>query len=224
MLLLQFSTSHYCRKARLALGYKQVAYRVQNLTPGLHALRLKPMTGLTTVPVLLPERSGEPEAIADSTRILRFLERVVPDPPLGGADPRQQQEIDRWEDWFDESIGTATRFLYYQYRSGDGRQVNPSWFAQFLVGVVRRQYGIDEASANLARERLAIALQVLEERWRDRPYAIGDRLTMADIATAALLSPLALIPEERDRAPWLFERIAEVHKLCREPLPPGLES
>ncbi|MCY7272430.1 MAG: glutathione S-transferase N-terminal domain-containing protein, partial [Phormidesmis sp. CAN_BIN44] len=42
MLLLQFSTSHYCRKARLALGYKQVSYQVENLTPGLHALKLKP--------------------------------------------------------------------------------------------------------------------------------------------------------------------------------------
>ncbi|WRH66879.1 MAG: glutathione S-transferase N-terminal domain-containing protein [Planktothrix sp. GU0601_MAG3] len=49
MLLLQFSTSHYCRKARLALGYKGVSYQVENLTPGLHTLKLKPLTGLTTV-------------------------------------------------------------------------------------------------------------------------------------------------------------------------------
>ena len=27
MLLLQFSTSHYCRKARLALGYKKISYQ-----------------------------------------------------------------------------------------------------------------------------------------------------------------------------------------------------
>lgn len=30
MLLLQSSTSHYCRKARLALGYKQISYQVEN--------------------------------------------------------------------------------------------------------------------------------------------------------------------------------------------------
>jgi glutathione S-transferase len=58
-LLLQFSTSHYCRKARLALGYKKIPYQVKNLTPGLHILKIKPLTGLTTVPVLLPQQEGE---------------------------------------------------------------------------------------------------------------------------------------------------------------------
>ena len=61
MLLLQFSTSHYCRKARLALGYKGISYQVKNLTPGLHLLEIKPLTGLSTVPVLLPEIEGQPQ-------------------------------------------------------------------------------------------------------------------------------------------------------------------
>ena len=74
MLLMQFSTSHYCRKARLALGYKKIVYKVENLTPGVHILKLKPLTGLTTVPVLLPQESGQPTAIADSTEILKYLE------------------------------------------------------------------------------------------------------------------------------------------------------
>lgn len=34
MLLLQFSTSPYCRKVRLALGYKGIPFQVENLTPG----------------------------------------------------------------------------------------------------------------------------------------------------------------------------------------------
>lgn len=72
MLLLQFSTSHYCRKARLALGYKGIIYRVKNLTPGVHALQLKPKTGATTVPVLCPELPGQPECISDSSEIFRF--------------------------------------------------------------------------------------------------------------------------------------------------------
>ncbi|MFM7576152.1 MAG: glutathione S-transferase N-terminal domain-containing protein, partial [Microcystaceae cyanobacterium] len=75
MLLLQFSTSHYCRKARLALGYKQIPYQVENLTPGLHRLKLQPLTGLTTLPVLLPQIAGQPTAIADSSQILQFLEQ-----------------------------------------------------------------------------------------------------------------------------------------------------
>jgi hypothetical protein len=45
---------------------------------------------------------------------------------------------------------------------------------------------------------------------------------VADISAAALLSPLALIPQYRQGYPWLFERIVQIHQLCNEPLPPGL--
>jgi glutathione S-transferase len=56
MLLSQFSTSHYCRKARLALGDKKIPYQVKNLTPSLHIFfTVQPLTGLTTLPVLLPK-------------------------------------------------------------------------------------------------------------------------------------------------------------------------
>jgi len=82
MRLHQFRTSNYCRKARLALGYKGLTYQVRNLTPGLHALQLRPLTGLTTVPILLPQQAGQPEFIADSSRIFRYLESYQPDPPL----------------------------------------------------------------------------------------------------------------------------------------------
>ncbi|VXD13855.1 Glutathione S-transferase (fragment) [Planktothrix serta PCC 8927] len=114
MLLLQFSTSHYCRKARLALGYKGISYQVENLTPGLHTFKLKPLTGLTTVPVLLPQLEGQPEAIADSTQIFKYLEHHYPDPRLFLVDPHQQTQAELLEDWLDESIGTATRFVYYR--------------------------------------------------------------------------------------------------------------
>ncbi|WP_413279980.1 glutathione S-transferase family protein [Floridanema evergladense] len=221
MLLLQFSTSHYCRKARLALGYKGISYEVENLTPGLHRFKLKPITGLTTVPVLVPQQSGKPECIADSTKIFKFLESYQPEPSLL---PKPEQQTAAWmlEDWLDESIGTATRFIYYDFRAGEGKQIDPSWFSQVLIQVVRRQYQINEATVNLAKERVKLALAVLKP-WQEQPYLVGDSLSVADIAAAALLSPLALIPEYRKEYPWLFARIKEIHEICREPLPPGLD-
>jgi glutathione S-transferase len=158
MLLLQFSTSHYCRKARLALGYKQISFDVENLTPGAHIFKLKPLTGLTTVPVLMPGIENEPEAIADSSRVLAFLDRYQPEPGLLPEDLHLQTEILAMEDWFDESIGTATRFIYYQFRANEGKNVNPSIASQILIQVVRRQYGINTATVALAQERLQIAL------------------------------------------------------------------
>ena len=222
MLLLQFSTSHYCRKARLALAYKQIAYQVENLTPGLHVLKLKPLTGLTTVPVLLPQLEGQPEAIADSTRILKYLESYAPQPSLMLPNPDWQTQAWLLEDWLDESIGTATRFVYYHFRAGPGKKIDPSFSSQLVINVVRRQYGITPASVELAAERLETAMEVLSP-WQKQSYLVGDRLSVADLAAAALLSPLARIPQYRQDYPWLFERIIQIHQTCGEALPPGLE-
>lgn len=224
MRLLQFSTSHYCRKARLALGYKQIPYQVQNLTPGLHALQIRPLTGTTTTPVLIPDDRDPKQAIGDSTAILSYLEHHYPDPPLLPTDPQLRSEAWIMEDWLDESIGTATRFVYYQFRStGEGKALDPSWSSQVVIQIVRRQYGITAATVQLAQERLRLALPEIERRWRQHSGLVGDQLSVADIAAAALLSPLARIPQYRIDHAMVFNRIGEIHTQCGEPLPPGLE-
>ncbi|MEG4070601.1 hypothetical protein QUA42_25200 [Microcoleus sp. Pol11C2] len=43
------------------------------------------------------------------------------------------------------------------------------------------------------------------------------------LAGVALLSALALIHQYRVKHPSLFERIAQLHGLCRETQPPGCE-
>jgi glutathione S-transferase len=224
MLLLQFSTSHYCRKARLALGYKQISYIVENLTPGVHAFKLKPMTGNTTVPVLLPQVADQPTVVGDSTEIIKFLETYHPDPPLIPAEPHLSQTVWMLEDWLDESIGVATRFIYYTFRANEGKQIDSSLASQILIRIVRQQYGMTPARVELARERLQTAIAFLSHHWQTGQYLVGDRFTVADMTAAALLSPLALIPNYRQSYPWLFERITEIHHLCQEPLPPGLTS
>ena len=223
MLLLQFSTSHYCRKARLALGYKGISYQTENLTPGLHILRLKSLTGLTTLPVLLPQIVGQPQVIGDSTEIFKFLESYQPEPTLFLPNLEQQTQAAMLEDWLDESIGTATRFVYYQFRAGEGKDIDPSLFSQMVIKVVRQQYGINDTTVELAKKRLANALLLLSMYWQKGDYLVGSRLSIADIAAAALLSPLALIPDYRQAYPQIFARIINIHQLCGEPLPPGLE-
>ena len=222
MLLLQFSTSHYCRKARLALGYKKISYQVSNLTPGLHILKLKPLTGLTTVPVLLPQETGLVEAVADSTNIFKFLENYCPTPALFLPNKAQQSEANMLEDWLDESIGTATRFVYYHFRAREGKSIDPTVFSQVLIQVVQKQYGITDATAELAKQRIEIAIAELSRRWEQSNYLIGELLSVADLTAAALLSPLALIPAYQQQYPWLFEQIKQIHLVCSEPLPPGI--
>jgi glutathione S-transferase len=219
MRLLQFSTSHYCRKARLALGYKGIDYQVENLTPGLHILQLKPLTqGLTTVPVLIDQDN----IIADSTRIFKYLENLVPNPPFIPSIEDEQKQAWLLEDWLDESIGVATRFVYYDYRAKEGKAIDPSLSSQIIINIVRQQYKITAATVKLARERLENAFTILQI-WQNQPYLVGNNLSVADLAAAALLSPLALIPVYRQKYPWLFARIGEIHQQCREKLPPGLD-
>lgn len=222
MLLLQFSTSHYCRKARLALGYKKISYQVENLTPGLHLLKLIPLTGLTKVPVLLPQKVEEPRVIADSTRIFQYLEAYQNNPPLMLSDATKQTEAWLLEDWLDESIGTATRFVYYHFRAREGKSIDHSLFSQMVINIVRRQYNITPATVELASERLKNAMEVLSY-WRYQPYLVGNCLSVADLAASALLSPLGLIPEYRQDYPWLFEKIVKIHEICGEKLPAGLD-
>ena len=189
----------------------------------MHIVKLKPLTGLTTVPVLQPQKTGEPEAIADSTRIFNYLETYQSDRPLMLCDPNQQNQALLLEDWLDESIGTATRFVYYHYRAGEGKSIDPSLSSQLVINIVRRQYGITPTTVELAQKRLENAMNVFSH-WKNQPYLLGDRLSIADITAAALLSPLALIPYYRQTYPWLFEKIATIHNICGEALPPGLSA
>jgi glutathione S-transferase len=221
MLLLQFSTSHYCRKARLALGYKKISYQVENLTPGLHLLKLRPLTGLTKVPVLLPQRVEEPQVIADSTRIFQYLETYQNNPPLMLPDASKQTQAWLLEDWLDESIGTATRFIYYHFRAEKGKNIDSSLFSQMVINIVRHQYNITSTTVELASERLKNAMNVLSY-WQYQPYLVGESLSVADLTASALLSPLGLIPEYRQDYPWLFEKIIAIHEICGEKLPAGL--
>lgn len=218
MLLLQFSTSHYCRKARLALSYKQIKYQVENLTPGVHIFRVKPLTGLTTVPVLI---TPENHIIGDSTNIYEYLEKYQPEPPLFLSNIEQQKQALLLEDWLDESIGTATRFIYYDFRANEGKKIDSSWSSQIIINLVRNQYKINSSSVEIAKNRLKKALEILST-WAEKKYLIGDQISIADLTACALLSPLALIPEYKQNYLWLWDKIAEIHDICQENLPPGL--
>ena len=54
------------------------------------------------------------------------------------------------EDWLDERIGIATRLVYYEFRAGAGKQIDPSVLSQLVMQLARRQLGINPASAKLA--------------------------------------------------------------------------
>ena len=61
------------------------------------------VSGQPLVPVIVDEG----EVVADSTAILRHLERRRPDPPLFFSDPARRAELDVFLEWFNEVWKTA---------------------------------------------------------------------------------------------------------------------
>ena len=51
---------------------------------------------------LVPVIGDGDRVVADSTRILRYLDERYPDPPLFPADPARRAELDVFLEWFDE--------------------------------------------------------------------------------------------------------------------------
>jgi hypothetical protein len=47
------------------------------------------------------------------------------------------------EDWLNESIGIATRFVYYEFRVGARKQIDQSVLSQLVMQLARRQFGIN---------------------------------------------------------------------------------
>ncbi|MEG4104814.1 hypothetical protein [Microcoleus sp. S13_C5] len=73
----------------------------------------------------------QPEDLADSTQILHSIESRLPCPPLFPQTRKKQAEAWMLENWRDESISIATRFVDYEFRVCAVKHIEPSVLSQF---------------------------------------------------------------------------------------------
>jgi glutathione S-transferase len=122
--------SHACAAAKLMLERKGIRFQTVELPTGLHPqlVRLRGFPGaekpmrmvdgkptrmsalldkLGTVPAL---RIG-PDRVQRTTEIARYLDRVVPEPPLFPAGPEQRAAVEEAEAWADEPLQMFARRL-----------------------------------------------------------------------------------------------------------------
>jgi glutathione S-transferase len=122
--------SHACAAAKLMLARKGIRFQTVELPTGLHPqlVRLRGFSGaeepmrmvdgkptrmsalldkLGTVPAL---RLG-PDRVQRSTEIARYLDRIVPEPPLFPSDPQQRAAVEEAEAWADEPLQMFARRL-----------------------------------------------------------------------------------------------------------------
>jgi glutathione S-transferase len=139
------------------------------------------VSGQGLVPVIVEDG----EVIADSTRILRYLDERYPDPPLFPADPARRAEVDIFLEWFNEVWKAAPNAI-------EGELEKPEPDRERVAGL---------------SARMRASLGLFEGLLEGRDHLFGD-LSAADLAAIPFLK-YALGRDPADDE--LFHRILEDH-------------
>lgn len=204
--------SPYGRAVFAMLEEKGVRYRLAPLAPGTH--KSEPHLSrhpFGRVPVL---EHGD-YLLYETQAILRYLDRVLPDPALTPADARLAGRMDQVmniNDWY--------LFQGVNNVIGFQRIIKPRLMGQ----------PADEAAIAEAMPRAHAVINELSRLLGDQSYFAGEQLSLADILVAPQLDFLTLTPEwtvlsatAENLDPWLarvttrasfqattWERIAEL--------------
>lgn len=224
-LLYDLSDSPFCLKARMCLQLKGVPFRRVTLTIG-RLRELRRLNPLGKVPVLVEGT----EVVPDSSAIARHLEARYPEPSLLPEEPAARAYCALVEEWADEVLYFlvgAFKWLNPENRAAavanTVHEMAPGWLRPALGPVVtysiRRRYrawGYPPASLPQLEVRLRDNLSVLATLLADRPFLLGRRATLADLATFAQLSWMRRYVEARllDDTPTV---VRWLDRLCEEP-------
>lgn len=198
--------SHYSEKVRWALDCKGVRHRRHAPFPGAGSTPVAlALTRRATLPVL--QLDGR--AISDSTAIVAALEQRFPDPPLYPSDPAQRARALELEDFFDEQLGPYVRGLGFSHMTRDPERFyasilpdsSPRTRALLMPGafavtrIARWRYRATHASEQqAAREKILAGMDRIEAEIGPSGYLVGDAFSVADLAAAALTTPLLRPP------------------------------
>jgi len=188
---------------RWPLDLKRVSHRRRSRLPGPQVATLRGLTGRTTTPVLCP---GDGPPIDGSARILEWLERHWPQPPLCPVDAGERAEALRLQQWFDEDLtprirravldALLRRPLGFAAVFADGRPVALRWACACTVPLaapwVRKGNGIDgAASVDDGLRAAEQALDFVARRAGADGYLVGNAFGLADVCAGATLAVLA---------------------------------
>jgi glutathione S-transferase len=206
--LITIPFSHFCEKARWALDVAGVPYREEGHTPVLHRRAVLRAGGRGTVPVLV---TSDGRVLDDSPLIVRFADDAAPAdskllPPEG---PRRDDAL-ALERELDTELGPHIR--RYVYCHGlprrdlaleQFRRHVPAMEARIVTALfplvrvfMKRYMRVTKDRALDSRERTFRVFDDVGRRLADgRPFLLGDRFGVADIAFASLAAPLVVPPE-----------------------------
>jgi glutathione S-transferase len=201
--------SHFCEKARWALDYARVAYREEGHAPGLHRRAVKLASGKAgSVPVLVLDGDG---VLDDSTLIVRWADaRATSDRKLLPSGGRELDETLALERHLDVDFAPHVRRIAYFHLLADRPRAlalmrlstPPLEHALVRLGFpllrqfMRSAMRLDAQHAARSRDKVRALFDEVSQRLADRrPYLMGDRFAICDLAFAAFATPLLLPPE-----------------------------
>lgn len=185
------------RAVMAALIEKGASFRVAGLAPGAH--KMEPH--LSRHPFgKMPVLEHDDFTLYETQAILRYLDRVVPSPPLTPADPRDAARMD-------QIMGISDWYLFQGVNSviGFHRIVGPR-----LMGLTP-----DEAAISSAMPRAHVLFGEISRLLGSKAYLASAHVTLADLIVAPHMDFLAQTPEwselTRNR-PNLIEWLARTNE------------
>ena len=199
MMLYQFPISPYCEKARWALEYKELDYRIKNLVPGPHFRTLRKIAPGTILPLLI---DGD-EVVQGSDSIITYLDKKQSHPALTPTTTEDASMAHEWERYADTNVGVPLRLFFYFHLLQNRKlatkvltEDGPWWSGplyKILFPVVRKGMravmGIDAESAKAAQDKLLAAFEYIDKRLEKHKFLAGPLFSRADLSVSALLAP-----------------------------------
>jgi len=165
------------RAVMAALIEKGASFRVAGLTPGAH--KMEPHLSrhpFGKMPVL---EHGD-FSLYETQAILRYLERILPSPPLIPEEPKDAARMN-------QVMGISDWYLFQGVNNviGFHRIVGPR-----LMGLTP-----DEAAISAAMPRAHVVFGELSRLLGERAYLVSQGVTLADLMVAPHMDFLAQTPE-----------------------------
>lgn len=224
----QYQVSPFAAKVRRCLYYKGVEFSVVNY--GLTGYgKIKKLNSRSKAPVL--EHAGK--IIPDSTDIVRYLDTAFPDKSVIPAAGDQRALAHIMEEWADES-------LYFYDLTMRSWPNNASLLADDLVredrGMVRKvlyrvapsiiarqahAQGTGRKDREAVCEEVTRHFRAIERLVCDRPWLVGEVLSIADISVVSMLTVLDRAEEARTRMADFPALLAWRERVDTETLPTG---
>ena len=153
------------RRVRIYLAEKRITVPIEPVNLGALQHKSADFAAINPVQRVPALALDDGSVIAESIAICRYFEALHPEPPLFGVGAREIAEIEMWNRRLELNLLFPIAHVF--------RNTHPAMKEMEVPQVA--------AWAEANKPRIMEFLDVLERNLKDRPFAAGDRFSVADI-------------------------------------------